>query len=274
MNKKGNFFRAHKFTLTLTIFILISLFIISQELTSQKVFAPFTPLITYPFSLFSKAFSKIETFITKKWVAFSSNKALWSENKFLKEKILELKLQNTLLKNALKEVSEIRKLLSFPNENTPFALARVISGGFTKWEAEIVVDKGLQDGIRKNAPVIAEQGLVGKVSRVFLSSSVVQLLTSPYSKVSAFIEPSRVQGIIQGKRGSEDLILKYIPKEENVSVGDKVLTLGITKIFPKGLLIGRIIKVKRDRRELFLKIEVKPEVNFRKLDKVIILKNN
>jgi rod shape-determining protein MreC len=119
--------------------------------------------------------------------------------------------------------------------------------------------------------VVTSEGVVGRVIEVSLHTAKVLLITDPNSAMDVIVQRSRTQGIMEGKV-EEVCVLKYVQKNEDVQVGDKVITSGLGGIFPKGLVTGTVTKVERKRPGIFQYIEVTPSVDFSRLEEVLILK--
>jgi rod shape-determining protein MreC len=118
-------------------------------------------------------------------------------------------------------------------------------------------------------PVITADGVVGKVLQVFKSTSLVLLLNDQTSGVGAILEKSRVQGVAKGTASGE-ILLDRVMNDEQVQPGEKVLTSGGDKIFPKGLPLGTVTKA-TSGPEVFLNIRVKPAANLARLEEVLVI---
>ena len=118
--------------------------------------------------------------------------------------------------------------------------------------------------------VLTHRGLVGRITDANLHSSKVLLITDVSSSVNALIQESRATGIVQG-RIREGLVMKYIQQTEEVKPGDLVLTSGLGGNFPTRLIIGQVTGVRKRDVELFQEADVRPAVNFRALEMVMVL---
>jgi rod shape-determining protein MreC len=110
---------------------------------------------------------------------------------------------------------------------------------------------------------------VGQVSNTSPGYAKVLLSIDPNSAIDAIVQHNRVQGMIKGN--GQDYNLQYVLKNDEVKVGDQIITSGMGGIFPKSLAIGTVVDVINSRRGMFQKIQVQPAVNFRKLEYVIIV---
>ena len=120
--------------------------------------------------------------------------------------------------------------------------ARVIAKSTDQWSNTVIIDKGISDGVAREMIVVTDSGLAGKISDVSHSFSHILLLTDINFSVAARLEESRKEGVISGT-GSRKALLKYIPYEDEVKVGDIVITSGLDQLFPPGIPVGFISKI-------------------------------
>ena len=118
--------------------------------------------------------------------------------------------------------------------------------------------------------IVSELGLVGRVIEVSLFSSKVLLITSADSSIAATDFRNRDSGVVVGGR-PDILIMKYVGVEGDIKVGDEILTSHISTIFPSGIPVGRVFKATKKEHDLFYHIEIKPAVDFSKLEEVFIV---
>lgn len=166
---------------------------------------------------------------------------------------------------------------SLPYFNVP---VEVIGRDPSKVYSTLVVNKGYLDGIRKNMPVVATQsgvvGLVGKVSEVGLSTSVVQPILDANLFAAARIENSRHEGLVTGKGNNEEsLSMAYVKKsaQKEIHEGDLVVTAGIDSLYPADLLIGRIKDISSKEYQTSLDIDLEPVLDFDRLEYLNILRS-
>jgi rod shape-determining protein MreC len=117
--------------------------------------------------------------------------------------------------------------------------------------------------------VITAGGIVGKVLRVYPSTSLVLLINDQSSGVGVILQKSRLQGVLAGTPNGE-VVMKEVMSDEQVSPGESLLTSGGDQIFPKGLPVGTIAKVGA-AKDLFLSITVKPSANLDRLEEVLVV---
>jgi rod shape-determining protein MreC len=147
--------------------------------------------------------------------------------------------------------------------------AQVIGGTGSELSRSVYIDKGYKDGLKPDMAVITADGVVGKVLRVYRSTSLVLLIDDQTSGVGAILDKTRLQGILRGTPSGE-VVLEKVMSDETVPPGEPVLTSGGDGIFPKGLLVGRVIEAKPGR-ELFLNIRVHPAADLSRLEEVLVV---
>jgi rod shape-determining protein MreC len=206
----------------------------------------------------------------------------------LLEENMRLRHINQNLTVIERENEELRKSLGFMRRSKFKMIPCKIIGRdeMSGWWRMVRVNKGYGDGIRPGMPVIAVNGLVGRVhGSVARSTCDILLITDPGCKVSCKIVRTGAPGIIRGngispvnRIGMELLLpnplctLNYIPKDENVpQVGDEVITSGLGEVFPEGIQVGRIKSVELDRSGLYWRAIVVPSVELDRLRYVFVI---
>ena len=206
--------------------------------------------------------------------AKGDNEKLEEENEQLREQLAESQ-------TAERDARELRRLLDLPkSEGYPEAeavTARVLVRSPTVWYSTIQIDKGEDDGIREDMPVVAAGGLIGRVTAVSDSTAQVTQITDASSAVSAEVLPDGANGVIKPDVGEpEDLLLDFVEKDRPIREGNIVVTSGFTgsrleSLFPRGIPIGKVIRSDPDERELYQRVHVEPYVDFRRVDTVQVI---
>jgi rod shape-determining protein MreC len=193
------------------------------------------------------------------------------ENRNLREMVKILNSRAIEDREAVLENDRLKKLLGLKNTLKIPAVAAQISGeDSSPWFKTLVINRGSVDGLEEGMPVVASEGVVGQVVKVAAGSSRVLLLTDNASGIAAVVQRSRARGVVKGK-GSGFCSMDFSLREEDVKVGDMVITSGIGGIFPKGLVIGEVTMVKKGEYGIFQTINLRPAVNLTRLEEVIIL---
>jgi rod shape-determining protein MreC len=192
------------------------------------------------------------------------------ENEALRIENDALKLTISQLQSRAAEADRLAALLSFKqqHEKVPMVGGRVIAASAGTASRTIEIDRGERDGIRRNMAVITPDGAVGKVIEVYRDSAQVLLLTDKEGGAGAMLINSRTQGPVGGT-GEPTMVMKYVATEENVSIGEKIVTSGMDKIFPRDIPIGTVIEVKAGNP--FKQIRVQPAAKLDRLETVIVL---
>ena len=196
---------------------------------------------------------------------------LGEENRRLKRENDQLKNQLLLYQEGYLEGQRLQKLLTIKDQSDYVSMtARVIGMDQKSLIKTILINKGTSHGIRNGLPVINEQGVLGRIIETSWHVSRVLLISDGNSNIDALVQGTRVQGMLQGS-GAMRCMLKYIAKTEEVKTGDPVVSSGMTEIFPKGLLLGTVIRADKKDSGLFQRIEVVPAVDFTRLEEVMVL---
>jgi rod shape-determining protein MreC len=192
------------------------------------------------------------------------------ENEELKHENDVLKLQVTQLQSRVSEGERLERLLNFREsyKEVPMLGARVIGASADTATRTIYIDRGERDGVQRNMAVITPDGIVGKVIETFSSTSQVLLITDKEGGAGAMLAESRNQGAVGGT-GEPLLEMKYIATDDKVDVGERVVTSGMDRIFPRDLPVGTVAEVKAGNP--FKVIRLRPAANIERLEEVIVL---
>ena len=182
----------------------------------------------------------------------------------------ELKLTISQLKSKAAEADRLALLLNFrqSHERVPMVMARVIGASAGTASHTVEIDRGERDGIRRNMGVITPDGAVGKIIESYRDTAQVLLLSDKEGGAGAMLVSSRIQSPVKGT-GEPMLSMSYVAAEETVNTGEKIVTSGMDKIFPRDVPIGTVLDVKQGNP--FKQIRVKPAVRLDRLEEVIVL---
>jgi len=204
------------------------------------------------------------------WTHYFALQSTERENEALRIENDSLKLTISQLESKAAEADRLAALLNFKqtHEKVPMVGARVIAASAGMASRTIEIDRGEQDGVRRNMAVITPDGAVGKVIEVYGKTSQVLLLTDKDGGAGAMLVDTRTQGPVGGT-GEPTMQMKYVATEENVTVGEKIVTSGMDKIFPRDIPIGTVMEVKPGNP--FKQIRVRPAAKLDRLETVIVL---
>ena len=204
------------------------------------------------------------------WRNYFYLRGVRQENRDLKAQVEQLRIEQVRLSEDAAQAHRLQALLAFKEQFISQTVpAQVIGTSGSDQSHVVYIDKGSNDGIKPDMAVITPDGIVGKVLRVFHSSAQVLLINDSSSGVGAILESSRLQGILQGTAAGETM-LKYIMSDEKVATGERVLTSGGDRIFPKGLTIGAVQQT-NPGSDLFLNIRIKPAADLSRLEEVLVI---
>ena len=194
------------------------------------------------------------------------------ENFELKKRLEALQIENQKLVEIDKENKRLKSILHLAeqNPNTMIA-ARVIGEDVKNWFKCIIIDKGRDSGIKEKMPVVTSKGLVGQAVEINKWHSKVMIVNDTNSSVDVYVEGKNSRGILEGT-GQTTLKLKYVLKNDEIAIGDKLVTSGKDSIYPKGLPTGIIITINRNKAGIFADVDVMPFNNYKRLDEVLVVK--
>lgn len=205
------------------------------------------------------------------WHNYFYLRGVRQENRDLKQKIEQLEIERVRLNEDAEQARRLQALLGFKEQFIAKTVAaQVIGSSGSEQSRSVYIDKGSRDGIKPDMAVITADGIVGKVLRgVQDHVASVLLIDDQTSGVGAILEKSRLQGVLRGTAVGE-VVLEKVTTDESVQPGERVLTSGGDRIFPKGLLVGIVTRVSPGP-ELFLNIRVKPAADLGRLEEVLVI---
>ena len=206
------------------------------------------------------------------WHNYFYLRGVRAENRQLREQIEQMRLEQVRLSEDAAQARRLQTLLAFKEQFISRTVAAQVIGSSGSDLSRIVyIDKGESAGLKRDMAVITADGIVGKILQVYRNPAVSQvlLINDQSSGVGAILEKTRLQGVLRGTANGE-VVLERVMSDEQVPVGETVLTSGGDQIFPKGLPVGTVAKV-GNGKDLFLNIRVKPAANLSKLEEVLVL---
>lgn len=261
----------YRFYLLLLLFILIPLLSIDSSSKSPREYRAYDRVIlamTSPFQIaIHWTLDGLSTFYQNYvtlWKTRQEHLSLVDENR---------KLVNTIinLRELEQENIRLRNLLQFKeNYKLESVMARMIARDVSSEFRAIRINRGSDHGIEPNMPVITAEGVVGRVLRVTGNTSDVVTILDPLSAIDSYIMRSRARGIVEGL--TDTLCqLKFALRVDDIQPGDLLLSSGLGGSFPKGIPVGTIIRVTRKTYGITQNVEVRPSVDFTKLEEVMVV---
>jgi rod shape-determining protein MreC len=193
------------------------------------------------------------------------------ENVELRQKLDELTAEYNKTRERAAELDLLRTQLALPTRPKYAELAaNVVSRDASIWFRRLVIDRGQLDGVKRDMPVATTTGIVGRIVSVGPNFSLVQVITDKHAGVGAMLNSSRQMGEVRGLDNAR-CELKNISATVEVQPGETVLTTGLDRIYPKGLVIGTVERIENDPNAPFARIIVNPSAPVDRVEHVMVL---
>jgi len=252
-------------------FIGFVLFLFSSSSDIRPTWNPAGQLIIEITAPFQKLVKQTVNVVEEFWSNYFHLINVRQENRQLKIAVDSLMMENSRYRELLSTHERLQDLLQFKQTmNRPVLAAQVIGLDPTGWFKSVFIDKGKESGLELNMPVVNASGVVGRIVAFSPNYAKILLIIDQNSAVDCLIQRSRDRGIVKGL-STEICKLNYVVKSSDVSVGDTIVTSGLGGVFPKGLPVGQVLSVKETSGELFKDIEIRPAVDFSKLEEVLVI---
>jgi rod shape-determining protein MreC len=223
------------------------------------------------FSPLMKPAAHVSGFFEDAWDNYINLVDVRRENLRLRDEIKGLNTRIVTAGETMLANQRLEKLLSMKNSIMASGLTVTVVGeDLSSWFRTLVIDQGSSSGITEGMAVVASDGVVGQIVKVAPNTSRVLLLTDHTSGIAATIQRSRARGVVKGK-GEGLCSLEFTTREEDVKVGDVVITSGIGGVFLKGIPIGEVTMVKRGEYGIFQTISIRPFVNISHLEEALVV---
>ncbi|MDH4247646.1 MAG: rod shape-determining protein MreC [Deltaproteobacteria bacterium] len=240
--------------------------------------------IAYPFQA---GYHSVSTSLRNTLSDYVSLVNLRQENDRLKLQVQALQEEVNHYINSAIQFNLLREQMLFLEEQPDRKVfAEVIGESVDNFHNVLLINKGRNVGIRRNFPVVLREGVVGRIQSTTATESVVQLIIDRRHRFPVLVQRSRQRLELQGQGGSvrlqpndrgvvlgtgETLRMERIRMLADVEPEDRIVTSGMAGIFPKGLLVGVVKNVTRERHELFQSAEVVPAVDFNRIEGVFVI---
>ncbi|HDQ14775.1 MAG TPA: rod shape-determining protein MreC [Sediminispirochaeta sp.] len=264
---------------TLVLLVLLGFSLIALAVQSNDISNGSKQLGYSFFATIQRGISGVGLWVNDVFRSFGELREIRGEYQELQKKLLEYRSMERRLIDLQEENSRLRRILT-QSEQTEFEHlnARVIAKEPGVLFRGFTINQGESHGLKKAAPVIALvdglPALVGRVQSLSRSSAKVLPITDVQSYVAARMRDSRYEGLVNGMgQGQSTLIMEYINKQarDSIQYGDLVITSGLRSLFPADLYIGRVEEVRAAEWESSLTLEIRPLVDFSRLEHVFVL---
>lgn len=238
---------------------------------------PLSGFANYVVIPFQDGVSKAGEWLIKREQLVSDIKELQKENEALRQENEELSVTNNALLQEKHELTELRNLYQLDQTYADFPKTgcRIIAKENGSWYHSFVIDKGSEDGLSMDMNVLADGGLVGRITYIGRHWSRVQAVIDDNSNVSATVLSSQKNLIVSGNLTLyEEGTIRFselADPDDLVKVGDSVVTSNISDKYLPGILIGYISEIQTDSNNLTKSGRITPAVDFSRLDTVLVI---
>ncbi|MGB0589698.1 MAG: rod shape-determining protein MreC [Myxococcota bacterium] len=274
-----DFFERHRvgiFSFVAVVMPLFLLYVHGRSPTVRKTTIFEVGLMTMT-SPVQEAASDMLSGVDDVWSGYIALADVEKDNERLRREAALLTNEALRAKKLEEENHRLRQLLSFKRSRAAVKTvgAHVIGQDVSPFSrvVRIAIDAGTSDGVNAGAPVLAAQGLVGRISRITGRYAEVMLTVDARSSVSVRVVGKNVTGNLQGTGATDAYTarLLYLQEGKEVAIGDTLVTTGHDKVFPPGLEVGYIRTLEERQRGLYFELQVAPAVNFAILEEVLVV---
>ncbi|MGL4370420.1 MAG: rod shape-determining protein MreC [Spirochaetota bacterium] len=256
-----------------SIFCIISLFV--QGSGFSLTFEGLGSALVMPFQ---KGYHGTQSGVHNLWAGFTELGDVRKELDETRMKLSQYEGTAEELSQIRNENTQLRELLAMkPKVGYDSIPAMIISKDPDNWFRTIIINRGSNDGVKINMPVIAYNGdlkaVVGKVIEVRGSVSRILPAISPDMKIGVMLQESRYPGLMEGYSANASLCrVDYMSRSAQMKPGDMIITSGQGGVFPQGLLVGNVLKVLSSKTSSFQQVLVKPIIDYDQVEQVFIIK--
>lgn len=194
------------------------------------------------------------------------------ENERLKKDIFRLKTHLIDYEEKSHEINRLRKILGFKQRFDMEHVVAEVVGVPKDMPFEVLrISKGAQSELAIGMPVITGEGSLGRIIRVGLVHADVQLITDANFHLDVLLQRTRARGVLRGNFGANCTL--RLNRRAEVKIGDTLITSGIVGGFPKGVPVGRVVRISYESDNITQIISVEPWVNPRQVEEVLVLKS-
>jgi rod shape-determining protein MreC len=264
------FVRRNRVILSSGSLLLISVLLLSVGARTRRRMDPVAGVVLDGMWPLQRATTSAIEVVLGTWRTYFGLVGVKQENERLRRRILELEQEAVRLAEVEQTDKRLEELLSLRSAlEGDILVATIIGRDPLPWFSSLTIDKGEADGVHKSAAVLSPFGVVGQTMATGAHSARVLLLTDHNSGIDAVVQRSRARGIVEGALDG-GCVMKYLKRDEDVEVGDRIVTSGLDGLFPKGIMIGEVTRVTRGNRGLLQVADIKPSVPLDRIEEVLV----
>lgn len=265
------FVRRNRIVFTSGSLLLLSLLLFSFGARTRQRLDPLTGLVLEGMRPLQAVVSAGVDAFGHVWRTYIMLVGVQEENEVLRRRVLQLEQEEVRMAEVEQTDQRLNALLTFrATLEGEVQAARIIGRDPLPWFGTVIINKGDADGVHKNMAVLSPFGVVGQTIATGAHSARVLLITDHNSGVDAVVQRSRARGIVEGALDGR-CVMKYLKREEDAEVGDRVVTSGLDGIFPKGIIVGTITHVTRGNRGLLQVAELSANVPLDRIEEVLVV---
>lgn len=209
--------------------------------------------------------------VSSVWSDYIALRGVHAENERLKAELAEMRAKIVEHGESELENERLHSLLAFAQAEKGHLVAAPVVGVSPTHRRTITISKGAGAGIAEGMAVVTADGVVGKVVATYGDTAEVQLLVDGASAVAARVQRSRARVTVRGNGSEKELQLANALRTDDIEEGDLLITAGTDRVFPKGLVVGRIGRVDRKPYGMYLEGQVLPAVDVTGLEEVLVV---
>lgn len=276
MKRKSKFVLPPKYILMIMTGICIIAMLISFTLNISG--GPLNTVAGYVFIPMQRGINTVGSFITEKADNLKNLSDVMAENEELKKQVDELTVELNTINLEQYELENLRELFELDQKYPSYdkVAANVIGRNSSNWFSNFTIDKGSNDGIEVDMNVIAGSGLVGIITDVGPNYAQVTSIIGDTSKVSGMVTTTSDNLIVKGslQNMNENRVIEFSALNDNddeVQVGDPIVTSYISDKYQQGILIGYINSLEMDSNNLTKSGTITPAVDFEHIEEVLVI---
>jgi len=193
------------------------------------------------------------------------NEAYRTENLLLKaqlQKFTSLQAENIRLRSLLKSS---RKL------SDQMLIAETIAVDLDPYKRQIVINKGLRNGVYAGQPILDAHGIMGQIINPGIPSSTAILITDPSHAIPVQINRNGLRTVLYGTGSANYLEILNLPNNSDIEIGDLLITSGLGGRFPEGYPVAEVINIKRDPGQPFAQIIAQASAHLEQSREVLLV---
>lgn len=220
------------------------------------------------------AFSSLASGIEDVWAHYIFLSGVSGKNDKLRQKLAVAGRELHECREEIKLYHRVRPFADLISAKPSLKLlpASIVARDPSPWYKAVMINRGEKQGVRAGLPVIVPDGLVGRVTAVSYAYAKVVLVVDLNSSVDALVDRTRARGIVTGNSGWK-CRFDYALRQSDIRLGDMVISSGFGGVYPKWIRIGRVTSLIRRNSGLFQEIVITPDVDFQRLEEVMVVLN-